>query len=473
MLAKIFKKAPTQKQHADSGDPAIKKLNAFGTRSAVCTVVANAAGEEVQEEVGLCNFYARPKELYARESHFYLAPPAGYTMASGLLRGKGELVTLTFHHQRTPYSLTCQVLQRVRFTDRLLELLEPRVEVGFKLKPIGKVTKNENRRSLRFAHVRGIKGPQVAPHFRFDVYAERVALSGGADGTPEILPFPGDDPIPSDVQACEKPEEMVSLFHRYIQSNPDYLRSVYLSKADQDIRSGRTDVVPVGPCAVLGLDGDARGTQIHLRRPSLPGGKKDPVDLREGDVVILNFALREFVQGADLQHRWVCRVYKSGVKVITVRPKGVIQKQTGLPVVLRDFSVSGACLQNSPLLETYLMGGDDVPDDPDQLLHQIKGTGLLLNFYPKLYFQKDLVIYKPEVPPVIPVIGEIVRGSIDSGKDDGRVANFGVTFRFDPADYDPMNYEVRSWEPLRALRENPHFKEVHRALNGLLAYLER
>jgi hypothetical protein len=320
--------------------------------------------------------------------------------------------------------------------------------------------------------VRGIKGPQVAPHFRFDVYAERVALSGSADGGPEILPYPGDDPIPADVKACESPEELVSLFHRYIRSNPDYLRSVYLSKAEHDPRSGRLDLIPIGQSEVLGLNGEACGTQIHLRRPANLL-KKGGVDLREGDVVILNFALREFVQGADAHHRWVCRVHRSGIKVITVRPKGIIQKQTGLPVVLRDFSVSGACLQNSPLLETYLMGGESVPDDPHQLRDQLEGTGLLLNFYPRLFFQKDLTIYKPNLPPVIPVIGEIVRGGIDLGKESGRLATYGVTFRFDPVDYDPMTYEVRSWEPLRALRENPHFKEIHRALNGLLAYLER
>lgn len=471
MLAKIFKKTPTQKQPIKD-NPAIKRLNAFGTRSVICSIVTNATGEDVQEEVGLATLYARPNELYSREGNFYLAPPAGYKLSTGILRGKGETVSLSFHHNRMPYSLTCQVVQRVRFTDRLLQHLEPRVAIGFKLKPLGTVSKNESRRSLRFAHVRGIKGPQVAPHFRFDVYAERVALSGSADGSPEILPYPGDDPIPADVKACEKPEELVTLFHRYIQSNPDYLRSVYLSKAEQDPRSGRLDLIPVGASAVLGLEGEARGTQIHLRRPQIHP-KKGPVDLREGDVVILNFALREFVQGADVHHRWVCRVHKSGVKVITVRPKGVIQKQTGLPVVLRDFSVSGACLQNSPLLETYLMGGESVPEDPHQLSGKLEGSGLLLNFYPRLFFRKDLAIYKPNLPPVIPVIGEIVRGGIDSGKDSGRLANYGVTFRFDPAEYDPMTYEVRSWEPLRALRESPHFKEIHRALNGLLAYLER
>lgn len=169
-------------------------------------------------------------------------------------------------------------------------------------------------------------------------------LTKQPEGGPEILPCPGDDPIPADVQSCEKPEELVSLFHRYIQSNPDYLRSVYVTKAEQDLRSGRVEMLPIGQSAVLGLDGEARGTQIHLRRPVEQ--KQGDVSVREGDVVILNFALREFVQGADAHHRWVCRVHKSGVKVITVRPKGVIQKQTGLPVVLRDFSISGACMNN-------------------------------------------------------------------------------------------------------------------------------
>jgi hypothetical protein len=429
MLAKIFKKTPTQKQPIKD-NPAIKRLNAFGTRSVICTIVANAAGENVQDEIGLATLYARTNELYSREGNLYLAPPAGYKLSTGILRGKGEIVSLSFHHNRMPYSLMCEVIQRVRFTDRLLQHIQPRVPIGFKLKPVGTVSKNENRRSLRFPHVRGIKGPQVAPHFRFDVYAERVALSGSADGSPEILPYPGDDPVPADVKACERPEEMVSLFHRYIQSNPDYLHSVYLSKAEQGPRSGRLDLIPIGPSAVLGLDGEARGTQIHLRRPQIHP-KRSSVDLREGDVVILNFALREFVQGADIHHRWVCRVHKSGVKVITVRPKGVIQKQTGLPVVLRDFSVSGACLQNSPLLETYLMGGESVPENPHQLSSKLEGSGLLLNFYPRLFFRKDLAIYKPNLPPVIPVIGEIVRGGIDSGKDSGRLANFGVTFRFD------------------------------------------
>ena len=46
-------------------------------------------------------------------------------------------------------------------------------------------------------------------------------------------------------------------------------------------------------------------------------------------------------------------------------------------------------------------------------------------------------------------------------------------FQHDPADYDPETYAVTAWEPLRGMRENPHFKEIHRALNAFLAYLER
>ena len=71
------------------------------------------------------------------------------------------------------------------------------------------------------------------------------------------------------------------------------------------------------------------------------------------------------------------------------------------------------------------------------------------------------------------MIGEIVRGQVDTGKDRGRLAGLGIAFRYDPADYDPSHYAVSAWEPLRALRDNPHFKEIHRSLNGMLAYLKR
>lgn len=465
MLAKIFKKTSAPKR--PGVNPAIARLNQFGTRSAICTVVTDGAGRNTNEEVGLASLYTTPNRLFSRDGFIYLAPPAGYDDTTGPLRGRGEQIRLKFQHQRTPYSLDCEVLQRVRFSDRLLTTLEPRVSIGLKLKPMGSVVKNEHRRSLRFGHVRGVRGPIVAPNFRFDAYVERVRMDGSLENKPEVIPYPGDDTVPESVKACNTPEEVVDLFHRMMRTNPEALRSVHITKSERDTRNGRTDLFTFGLAQVLGLDGKTHSTHINVRRPK----HTDGLALKDGDVVALHFIWRELTKNVDLHYSWICRVFRTGLKVITLRPKGIIRRQTGLPVVVRDFSVSGVSIQNSPLLETYLTGGVTARD-PVALSDQLVGQRLLISFYPRLHYPGDLSIYQPQVPAIIPVIGEIVRGQVDTGKDQGRLAGLGITFRYDPADYDPALYVVSAWEPLRALRDNPHFKEIHRSLNGMLAYLK-
>ena len=467
MLTKIFKKTSAPKRPGVS--PAIARLNQFGTRSAICTVVTDCEGRNTNEEVGLVSFYASPNRLFSRDGFIYLAPPAGYDYRTGPLRGRGEQIRLKFHYQRTPYSLDCEVAQRVRFSDRLLGALEPRVPIGLKLKPVGSVVKNEHRRSLRFGHVRGVKGPIVAPNFRLDAYVERVAMDGSLENKPEVIPYPGDDAIPESVKACDTPEEMVDLFHRMMRTNPENLRSVHITKPERDTRNGRTDLVSFGLAPVLGLDGETHRTHINVRRPK----QAERLALKDGDVVVLNFVWRELTKNVDLHHSWICRIFRTGLKVITLRPKGIIQRQTGLPVVVRDFSLSGVSIQNSPLLETYLLDEKVTTRDPATLCDQLVGQRLLVTFYPRLHYPRDLFAYKPQVPAAIPMIGEIVRGQVDTGKDRGRLAGLGIAFRYDPADYDPSHYAVSAWEPLRALRDNPHFKEIHRSLNGMLAYLKR
>ena len=311
----------------------------------------------------LVDFYFIDK---IKNGFFYLAPPAGYDYATGALRGRGEQVELAFQHRRTPFSLKCIVRQRVRFTEKLLEVLEPRVAIGFKLEPIGSVVKNEHRRSLRFAHIRGVKSPTVAPNFRFDAYVERVALAGDKDGGPLVLPYSGEDSVPEEVKACDTPEEMASLFHRMIRLNPEQYRKVHITKPNRDSRNGRTDLAYFGEGPVLGLDGEAKeGTQIHVRRPAIP----DCETLREGDDVILNFTWRDRMKNLNIQHNWICRVCRSGVKIVTFRPKGIICRQTGLPILVRDFSVSGVSIQNSPLLETYLLEGQEIDTNPTEIVN--------------------------------------------------------------------------------------------------------
>ena len=83
------------------------------------------------------------------------------------------------------------------------------------------------------------------------------------------------------------------------------------------------------------------------------------------------------------------------------------------------------------------------PDaDPAFVQSALEGTGLLMHFYPRLFYQNDLEIYRPDLPAMIPVIGEIVRANVDGGKEAGRITSLGVAFRFDPADYDPTTLDL-------------------------------
>lgn len=475
MLAKLFKKNGAGR--IEAGHPTLARLSKLGLNSALCTRVRTADGREVRDEVGPVSFFHHRNRLFTRGGALFLAPPDGFDPDEHPFAGRGEVLNFRFYHAQTPYSLDCQVLQRVRFSDRLLVGgLEPGVSVGYKLTPVGRVIKNENRRSLRFAHIRGAPGPQVFPNFRFDLFVERVRTAGPAhDRLPEVVPFPGDEPVPEEVLACGSPEEMVALFHRTLMLNPTSLQQVHATKALQEARSGAVQMLDLGYTPVLGLRGEQRGLHIHLRCPrsASPKDRHAPGRLREGDVVILRYVGRGPVGGQDVHYRLICRVSRCGIETLVVRPKGKIEKQTGLPVLVRDFSVSGVGIQNSPLLETYLLSDVEIPENPAGIIERLEGTVLLLHFYPRLHFPKDLAPYRPRVPAAFSLLGEIVRGRVDTGKDDGRINDLGVAFRYDPANYGRKDFEVTAWEPLRGLRDNAHFKEIHRALNAMLAYLER
>ncbi len=160
-----------------------------------------------------------------------------------------------------------------------------------------------------------------------------------------------------------------------------------------------------------------------------------------------------------------------------LRPNGPIRRQTGLRSVVRDFGVGGVCLQSTPLLETYLLGDAAVPDDPIEILDTLTGTDILLNFHPRLSFANDLEAYRPSVPAAFSLIGTVVRGREHESKpgvaDPVHARELGIRFTHDPADHCPETLSVNAWEPLRMLRENAHFKEIHRALNGMIAFLEK
>lgn len=102
-------------------------------------------------------------------------------------------------------------------------------------------------------------------------------------------------------------------------------------------------------------------------------------------------------------------VYRCGVGNLILSPKGLIRKQTGLPVPVRDFSVNGVGLQNSPLLEDYLVGKDREVDSRDEIIDALVGTQILLHLHPRLHFTQQLEAYCPKIPAYFPLLGEMLR----------------------------------------------------------------
>jgi hypothetical protein len=273
---------------------------------------------------------------------------------------------------------------------------------------------------------------------------------------------------------------MVSLFRDLMVVSSVNQPEVHVTHVSIEPRSGKTELADMGMLPVLGLGGrqqgsGPKGALVHLKcpRPTRPQKGHPTGALKEGDALALRFVNRDPFDGRDVHYRWMCRVLRRGIETLTLKPKGMIQKQTGLPVLVSDFSVQGAGLLNSPLLETYLMGDAVIPEAPMDLQEALTGRRLLLHFHPRLHFPKDLQIYCPEVPAAFSVLGEIVRASLDDGKDGGRIRQLGVAFRYEVDDVDPESLAVTAWKPLREMREHRHFKEIHRALSSLLAYLDR
>jgi len=474
MLERLFKRNGAAA--AGSVSPALDKLRQLGPQKAECTIVRTADGLDIDDEIGPVDFFHKDDRIFTRDSTFYLAPPNGKPVGKSSFSGRGAVLDLRFYARHIPYTLQCQVVQRIRFSDRLMGGMIPQSPFGYKLTPLGNPVKNESRKSLRFATMRGVGGPQASPNLRFDLFVERLKSKGLAHNSPpRVIPLPGDDSLPEELEDDFSPEALIHFFNQTLNRNPPNLQGVHLSKVVRDGRSRAIQMLDLGKTAVLGLGGEAPGKKIHLRTPKI-GHVRDRRNadcLSEGDLVVLNFIGKGMLEGADNYFRMAANVYRCGVGNLILSPKGLIRKQTGLPVPVRDFSVNGVGLQNSPLLEDYLVGKDREVDSRDEIIDALVGTQILLHLHPRLHFTQQLEAYCPKIPAYFPLLGEIVRTKLENGKDGGTITELGVRFSYEPADYGWEKFEVRAWEPLRNVRENAHFKEAHRSLNAMLAFLDK
>ena len=137
----------------------------------------------------------------------------------------------------------------------------------------------------------------------------------------------------------------------------------------------------------------------------------------------------------------------------------------------------------------YILGSGHLSMRVEDKVNALVNTCYLLNFYPKLRFNRETEIYQPDIPMKIQILSKVVRiestggtlyenGNVNTENaevKDGEyptITGLGVKFYYDPAEYSRDSFSYDRWELIRDFKENKHFQEIHTSLNGLIAFLE-
>ena len=469
MVTRLLRRRPVR-------EAVLSQLMAFDPSSANCTIIRAGDGREVNEEVGQVALFHMDGELFRQGRSFFITTPDGIGAKDGeLFTGDGEVINLWFLRKRVPYTLNCRVKERVRFPIETIRSLNPRTGVGYRLVPLTNVAKQDKRQALRFSHKMGRGSTRVYPQVQFDVYVQKTDFR-----------FPAKGSVPPCITSLEcfpyrTPEEeadfsagrVVAAFKEAIQMNPSENRVVHVSKPYVDEQANRRALIDLGFSEVVGLNVSEDVPVIHLKRPTKSRVKhqRDSRSLHEGDLVVLDHFIRSMTDGSRKYYETACQVIKAGIENIAVCPRRNPRQEMNLPIEMLDFSVDGMRFENSQTFVRYVFGekGQTLAQQQEAL----KSTGFVFTFYPKLLFTRDTAVYKPDLPLKFSILGQIVRCEAQQEGSAAHLSAFGVRYTHDPAEYSVDDFGWDRWAMIHpAFRENRQFKEIHKSLNGLIAYLD-
>jgi hypothetical protein len=467
---------------------ALTRLAEFNQSSVRCTLLETAEGETADEDIGRAFLVKRDGQLLILNRAIYISVPDGIKAEDqDSFRGNGEVLQLWFLQDRVPRVVDCRVEERTRFPSELRSRLDPQIPFGYKLVPLGDVVKQDQRSSLRFSHQPGAASLPVYPQILFDMFVCKTdTIIKPDERIPPWIDRPefklatdgeGDDPVAADTGLFD-PQNLVSQFKKSMLHNPSELRHVHVSKPYLDEKLDKSFLLELGFSDVLGLNSDEVGRLLHIKKPiqTLIKDRRDPHCLKVGDTLVLHYGSRAGRDGSYDYYELIAEISKGGLENISIRPRMHLRKESGLRVSLLDFCVNGVRFANSPDFMDYMFGQGHEQIPPEEQLEQLGRCVFLLNFYPKLRFGRDIDGYRPKLPKRISLLGQIVRGEIEyedeEEKTGGHLRSFGVRSMYDPSEYSRDDFSFDRWEIIRPFRENRYFKEVHKSLNGLIAYLE-
>ena len=211
--------------------------------------------------------------------------------------------------------------------------------------------------------------------------------------------------------------------------------------------------------------------------------------LKESTVLVLNFHTSVSSDAPIEYYDLISEVTRVGTENLIMRTNGDIRKETGLVVELVDFGIGGIKIENSDAFLKYALGENHAAMSMEEKVHTLESLCYLLYFFPKLRFNRETAVYEPEIPMKIQILSKIVRIDSTHGplfengnpkpenlqSRDGelpKIKAYGIKFYYDPAEYSRDTYSYDRWELIRDFKENKHFQEIHKSLNGLIAHIE-
>ena len=476
-------------------DKILQRFAEMAPNSINCSLVKS---EDNQEDLERAFVFKHENNVLVQNKAIYISTPDGVRADENHL-GKGDVLHLWYLYRSVPHSIDCRVMGRIRFPDSLMDDMAPRIPVAYMLRPISNIRKIEKRQYLRYAHkVTGDR--RVYTQVLFDLFVTKTDVVFPETGSlppyiTEIHPIPHDNKTDFSEQT---PEEVVKFMKNAIRLNPRESRVVYVSKPFMEERSNKVSLLEMGKSDMLGLEISNRKTNqrvvdtrnFYIRKPPrLSGDPKSPQGLKEGDTLVLNFHTSVSNDAPTEYYDLISQVSRVGTENLTIRTNGDIRKETGLSIDMVDFSIGGIKMECSDAFLAYILGENHASMPLEEKVKVLESVCYLLNFYPKLRFNRETEIYEPEIPMKIQILSKIMR--IDSTRgvlfengevkkeniqiEEGeypKITGFGIKFYYDPAEYSRDTYNYDRFELIRDFKENKHFQEVHKQLNGLIAHLE-
>jgi hypothetical protein len=463
---------------------ALNRLVEMDPPSLNCSIVRTADGRDANEDAGRAVLFHVNGEMFLQDKSFFITTPDGIKAEDrALFSGEGEVMNLWFLHDRIPYTVNCEVRERIRFPAEMLRNMDPKIGVGYRLVPLTNVAKRDKRQTIRFSHKIGRGALRVYPQVLFDVYIEKTDFRFPTEGSipprlNAVKPVPYRKPREGEGDGADfSAERVVTAFKEAIRLNHSEDRVVYVSKPYMDERTNKRTLVDLGYSEVLGLGAQEASRTIHIKKPmkSRIKNRKDPHYLNEGDIIVLDYMSRSPLDGKNEYYEMPCQIIKGGIENITIRPRRAPRQEMNLFVELLDFSVNGLRFESSREFMGYVFGDGEQPATLEEQKEALESMGFIFTFYPKLRFTRDTEAYKPDLPLKFCILGKIARCEVEKEEDTavtGRLKEFGVRYTYDPVEYSIDDFCWDRWQMIRPFKENHYFKEVHKSLNGLIAHLE-